>query len=134
MLRTKLQRKYLQIKFFNETQLPGSYKFSVKTSVLFSVTFCKPIRSARGRPQRYSLKIGAAACNFIEKEKFFPVNFTKFLRTPLLQKTFGRLTAQKMKFSIKDFFSKGDQIRRKLKKSLMETFIFCAVTVSVSPL
>ena len=108
MLRTKLQRKYLQIKFFNETQLPGSYKFSVK--------------------------IGAAACNFIEKEKFFPVNFTKFLRTPLLQKTFGRLTAQKMKFSIKDFFSKGDQIRRKLKKSLMETFIFCAVTVSVSPL
>ena len=43
-------------------------------------------------------------------------------------------TAQKMKFSIKDFFSKRDQIRRKLriwshllKKSLMENFIFCAV-------
>ena len=43
-------------------------------------------------------------------------------------------TAQKMKFSIKDFFSKFDQIRRKmriwshlLKKSLMENFIFCAV-------
>ena len=43
-------------------------------------------------------------------------------------------TAQKMKFSIKDFFSKYDQIRRKLriwsnllKKSLMENFIFCAV-------
>ena len=43
------------------------------------------------------------------------------------------LTAQKMKFSIKDFFSKCDQIRRKLriwshllKKSLMENFIFCA--------
>ena len=42
-------------------------------------------------------------------------------------------TAQKMKFSIKDFFSKYDQIRRKLrylshllKKSLMENFIFCA--------
>ena len=38
-----------------------------------------------------------------------------------------------MKFSIKDFFSKCDQIRRKLriwshllKKSLMENFIFCA--------
>ena len=29
-----------------------------------------------------------------------------------------------MKFSIKDFFSKCDQIRR---KSLMENFIFCAV-------
>ena len=43
-------------------------------------------------------------------------------------------TAQKMKFSIKDFFSKCDQIRWKLrvwshllKKSLMENFIFCAV-------
>ena len=45
-------------------------------------------------------------------------------------------TAQKMKFSIKDFFSKCDQIRRKLriwshllKKSLMEmeSFIFCSV-------
>ena len=29
-----------------------------------------------------------------------------------------------MKFSINDFFSKCDQIRRKLKKSLMENFIF----------
>ena len=43
-------------------------------------------------------------------------------------------TGQKMKFSSKDFFSKCDQIRRKLqiwsnllKKSLMENFIFYAV-------
>ena len=43
-------------------------------------------------------------------------------------------TEQKMKFSIKDFFSKCDQIHRILwiwshflKKSLMENFIFCAV-------
>ena len=43
-------------------------------------------------------------------------------------------TAQKMKFCNKDFFSKCDQIRRKLrigshllKKSLKENFIFCAV-------
>ena len=43
-------------------------------------------------------------------------------------------TAQKIKFSIKDFFSKWDQIRKNLriwsdllKKSLMENFIFCAV-------
>ena len=42
--------------------------------------------------------------------------------------------AQKMKFSIKDFFSKCDQIRRKLriwshllKKYLTENSIFCAV-------
>ena len=32
-----------------------------------------------------------------------------------------------MNFSIKDFFSKWDQIRRTLKKSLMENLIFCAV-------
>ena len=45
-------------------------------------------------------------------------------------------TAQKMKFSIKEFFIKCDQIRRKLRiwshlqqKSLMENFIFC-VTVN----
>ena len=42
--------------------------------------------------------------------------------------------AQKMKFSIKDYFSKCDQIRsflriwsHLLQKSLMENFIFCAV-------
>ena len=41
---------------------------------------------------------------------------------------------QKLKFSIKDFFSKCEQIHKKLriwsyllKKSLMENFIFCAV-------
>ena len=45
--------------------------------------------------------------------------------------TISALTAQKMRFSIKDFFSKCDQSRRKLriwsdllKKSLMEHFIF----------
>ena len=43
-------------------------------------------------------------------------------------------TAQKMELSIKDFFSKCDQILRELriwshllKKSLMENFTFCAV-------
>ena len=42
--------------------------------------------------------------------------------------------AQKMKFSVKDFFSKCDQIHRKLrilsdllKNYLMENIIFCAV-------
>ena len=46
------------------------------------------------------------------------------------------VTAQKMKFFIKEFFSKCDQIRRNLriwshllKKSLMENFIFCAVYI-----
>ena len=43
-------------------------------------------------------------------------------------------TAQKLKFPLKEFFSKCDQIRRKLriwlhllKKSFMVNFIFCAV-------
>ena len=50
-------------------------------------------------------------------------------------------TAQKMKFSIEDFFSKCHQIRRKLriwshllKKSLIENFIFWAVVVASAPL
>ena len=41
-------------------------------------------------------------------------------------------TPQKMKFSITDFFSKCDQIRiwsHLLKKSLMENFVFCAVSI-----
>ena len=44
-----------------------------------------------------------------------------------------------MKISIEDCFTKGDQIRRKLRiwlpllrKSLMENFIFCAVTTCLS--
>ena len=53
--------------------------------------------------------------------------------TQLEQRT---ITAQKKKFSIKNFFCKCDQVRRKLriwshllKKSLMENFIFCAVSL-----
>ena len=48
-----------------------------------------------------------------------------------MMEVFYTITAQKMKFSIKDFFSKCDQIRRRmriwshlLKKSSMEKFIF----------
>ena len=48
--------------------------------------------------------------------------------------TVALLTAQKNKFSIKNFFSKRDQIRRELwiwshllKKSLMENLIFCSI-------
>ena len=48
------------------------------------------------------------------------------------------LTVQKIKLSIKDYFSKRDQIRRKLriwshllKKSLTENFIFDAVSLQI---
>ena len=57
---------------------------------------------------------------------FFCLKAEFFVTHPPVAKT-----AQKMKFSIKDFFSKCDQIRRKLRiwshllqKSLMETFFF----------
>ena len=47
----------------------------------------------------------------------------------------NKVTAQKTKLSIKDFFSKCDQIgsflriwSHLLKKYLMENFIFCAVS------
>ena len=66
------------------------------------------------------------------------------LHNNMLQKIWLNMlghTAQKMKFSIKDFFSKCDQIRRKLrilshllKKSLMENIIFYAVSVIFSTL
>ena len=49
-------------------------------------------------------------------------------------KTWPNFTAQKSKFSMKDFFSKCDQIHRKLQiwshlleKSSMENLIFCTV-------
>ena len=58
---------------------------------------------------------------------------------PILSTIAETHTAQKMKFSIKDFFSKCEQIRRKLricshllKKSLIENVIFCAVTIANS--
>ena len=56
----------------------------------------------------------------------------------LLVNATSEYTAQKMNFSIKYFFSKYDQIRKKLwiwshllKKSLMEQFIFYAVVVFI---
>ena len=60
----------------------------------------------------------------------------RVLDSPIFGKSYNAVpTVQKMKLSIKDFFSKCDQIRRKvriwsylLKKSFMENFIFCAVS------
>ena len=57
----------------------------------------------------------------------------------MMKDTGVSITAQKMKFSIKDFSSKCDQIRRKpriwshlLEKSLMENFIFVQSSELVS--
>ena len=58
------------------------------------------------------------------------------LETEYLISTLNKYTAQKMKFSMKDFFSKCHQIRiflriwsHLLKKSLEGNFIFCAVVI-----
>ena len=67
--------------------------------------------------------------------QYKPYIFQKlFLRTPL--NDCPGYTAQKIKFSIRDFFSKCDQICRKLriwshllKKYLMENFILCVLVV-----
>ena len=65
--------------------------------------------------------------------------FDRVIKTPLksLAQKYILVTAQNLKFSIKDFFSKCDQIRWKLqvwshllKKSLIENFIFCAVSLA----
>ena len=56
----------------------------------------------------------------------------KLFRELLGEKQIETCTAQKMKFSIKNFFSKCDQTRcfpHLMKKSLMENFIFSAVMI-----
>ena len=64
----------------------------------------------------------------------FKIPDTYFLIHTLATLLNAKYTAEQIKFSIKDFFSKCDQIRSFLwnwshlmKKSLLENFIFCAV-------
>ena len=71
--------------------------------------------------------LSGAACNFIKKEtlhKCFTVNFAKFLRTPFLQNTSGRLLlkgqltaslgCEKQKLKTKSVFRKGVMLRENL--------------------
>ena len=73
-------------------------------------------------------------------KEYFPgkMNLKRFLKinwgVKIQMQGFAVDTVQKLKFSIKDFFSKCDQISsflriwlHLLKKSLIENFIFCAV-------
>ena len=60
--------------------------------------------------------------------------FFRIIKVTISHVLYRTVTAQKMKFLIKDFFSKCDQIPSKLRiwshlleKSLMENFIFCVV-------
>ena len=76
-----------------------------------------------------SLQEGSLCClGRFTTRKLEISRFNSFIKSPL----YARITARK--FSIKDFFSKCDQIRSKLriwshlmKKFLMENFIFCVV-------
>ena len=68
---------------------------------------------------------------FIDRTQEYRTPFSVFLHSVHI-----RYTAQKIKFSMKDFFSKCDQVRsflriwsHLLKKSLIENFIFCAVVI-----
>ena len=54
-------------------------------------------------------------------------NWKKSIKDPIQDRVIITVATAQKKFFIKDFFSKCDQICRKLKKSLMENFIFCVV-------
>ena len=69
-------------------------------------------------------------CHYVQTEEVNP-------STVFFKQRKSKLTSQKMKFFITGFFSKFDQIRRKLwiwshllKKSVMKNFIFCAVAIT----
>ena len=49
------------------------------------------------------------------EDQNFPVNHIFYLRSRNIERVLKGKTAQKVMFSIKDFFSKCDQIRRKLR-------------------
>ena len=83
--------------------------------------------------QRYLFALIEKKKSAVDSGNCFGALLTELLLTKL--NVYGSVyTTQKMKFSLKYFFSKCDQIRRKLrifshllKKSLMENLIFCAV-------
>ena len=85
--------------------------------------------------------------NQLQKDDSLRISFNKRsinnyvnVKSPYLDSSIPlRNTAGKMKFFIKDFFSKCDKIHRKLriwshllKKSLIGNFIFCAVQRSIT--
>ena len=74
----------------------------------------------------------------IQQNCFDSDSICKIHKATQIVKYAGCCTAQKMKFCIKDFFSKCEQIRsflricsHLLKKSLMQNFIFCAVLLAL---
>ena len=109
----------------------GCFRFSISSQIrpdflqYYPVFYGNWCRMSGGTEMRYNISLKKA-------------NYQVLLQCYSRVITMVEFTAQKMKFSIKDFFSKCDQIRRKLriwshllKKSLMENFIFCAVVLGL---
>ena len=87
-----------------------------------------PVPACANKPPVFSVR-GTSSPNGLFQTTRMLMDYTRQIH----QLKYG-VTAQKMKFSIKDFFSKCDQIHGKLrfwsnllKKSFIENFIFCAV-------
>ena len=105
---------------------------AVKTNYKFEFKLL-PINS---RKAMFTVKCFYFLLLICRKSYWSDLNFKLFviMASKGLLKNVSLCTAQKMKFSIKNFSSKCDQIRRKLriwsqllKKSLMENIISCAV-------
>ena len=100
--------------------------------------YCKTSSFSRGSRPKVSLKISQNIHWKTPMRKCFPEIFANILRSSILRNTsmwvLLYITAQKMMFSIKNFFIKCDQIHSflriwsyLLRKSLIKNFIFCAV-------
>ena len=111
----------------------------------YKVTIWFPAGSAGAQSDRatiFILSVRFYVLYVVQSRNFFLEDLVKHLWWNF----FGRITAQEMKFSMEDLFSKCDQIHSKLrnvrnvsllrpwshllKKSIMESFIFCAVKIA----
>ena len=99
--------------------------YSTETLLSFHSMFSKFYRFPSTALLRSLLHYERRTTNDLQQR----IKLQENLTTILCQAEFTFYTTEKMKFSIKDFFSKDD-LRiwsHLLKKSLMENFIFCAV-------
>ena len=124
IISTIFMKERQQYEFINASLLyGGNWLKSFPTATLsFKILFSKRLTT---REQHVS----------IWKRFFSVINCQLALEIGTVSLIVHDHTAQKMKFSITDFFSKYDQIRsflqiwsHSLKKSVMENFIFCTVS------
>ena len=109
---------------------------NLKKSAFFSMDFAGiPLSWLAFVKSKRNISFNICSLSECKTEKENPfVYFLYFTMVFITGLSMFYVTAPKMKFSIKDFFSKCDQIRsflriwlHLLKKSLMGNFIFCAV-------